>query len=313
MNLNGLHLAFKAAKHHLWSTGFSHFKRVQPTTTLDKTDLDLTPRVQEQRSAYFAANPNVVATFTQNPADQQRRVSAGSTHSSRSTASTHASVLSLFSEQTSSVPTSPSTTASFTDASSRDSSPFPEKSASTISKAGILIDDILGESAIGIVWSGKMILEDGSDDDFSMRIAVKMAVPRDNNDSEGKDDERETIRQEGLVYDVLAKSGKQWITPRYYGVFEDRTGTVALVLDHGGRALKTFKNLSGEQARRLFDKAVEMHSAGVLHDDLVPRNVVEDSEGELRIIDFHIAKTHHRCSGKEKCGELLELSEALGL
>jgi hypothetical protein len=106
---------------------------------------------------------------------------------------------------------------------------------------------MLGESAIGIVWSGKMMLEDGSDDDYTIPIAVKMAVPRDNTDSEEKTDDREAIRQEALVYDFLAKSGKQGIAPHFYGVFEDRIGTVALILDNGGTALKTFSNLASEQ------------------------------------------------------------------
>jgi tRNA A-37 threonylcarbamoyl transferase component Bud32 len=75
----------------------------------------------------------------------------------------------------------------------------------------------------------------------------------------------------------------------------------------------TTENLYFDRTQRLFAKAVEMHSVGVRHNDLVPRNVVQDSDGELRIIDFHVAKMRHRCSGKDKCKELLELSDALGL
>ncbi|KAJ7682458.1 hypothetical protein DFH06DRAFT_1119702 [Mycena polygramma] len=294
LDLDGVHLAFKTNKNHLWSIGFSHFKRL-PTTT---------------------AAARVEATFGQDTSDERRRVSAGSSHSSRSTGSAR----SLFSERTSSVPTSPATTTSFTDGLSRDNS-FSEKSPShqgssvTIRNAGILLCDVLGESAVGTVWSGKLIPEDGSDEDSSITIAVKMAVPRDNANSEADGDEREMIRQEASVYDFLATAGKQEfdITPRYYGVFEDDIGTVALVLDNAGEALESFGNLTSEQTQKLFVKAVEMHAAGVCHDDLVPRNVVQDSEGELRIIDFHVAKMRHRCHGKEKCKELLNLSDALGL
>ncbi|KAJ6466658.1 hypothetical protein C8R47DRAFT_1234534 [Mycena vitilis] len=273
LDLDGLHLAFKTNKNHLWSTGFSHLKRLPPMT-------------------------------------------AAARHSARKLQMKDAG------ERTSSVPTSPATTTSFTDELSRDNS-FSEKSLShqvasssvTIRNAGILLHEVLGESAVGIVWSGKLIPEDGSDEDSSITIAVKMAVPRGNANSEAEEDEREIIRQEGLVYDFLAKSGKQEfdITPRYYGVFEDDIGTVALVLDNGGEALKTFNSLTSEQTQKLFAKAVEMHTAGVYHDDLVPRNIVQDSKGELRIIDFHIAKMRHRCHGKEKCNELLKLSNALGL
>ncbi|KAJ7223036.1 hypothetical protein GGX14DRAFT_557601 [Mycena pura] len=326
LSLDSVHLAFKASGHHLWSKGFSYFRRLVDTTAAapNAAPLDLTPRAQDHGSPYLAGSRNVGATLGLNPSDQQRRASAGSTHSSRSTSS-HTSVKSLFSENTPSSPTSPSTTASFA-AFSRDSSPFPEKSAglqtgsseptsAPVCNAGILIDGSLGKSAIGIVWSGNMILEDGNDDDYSIPVAVKMAIPRgrDNVDSEAETDERDTIRREGLVYDFLAKSGKEGITPRYYGVFEDSLGTVALVLDNGGAALKSFNNLPGERARKLFAKAEEMHSAGVRHNDFVPRNVVQDSEGNLKIIDFHIAKMGHRCRGKQECKELSKLSKALGL
>ncbi|KAJ6478508.1 hypothetical protein C8R47DRAFT_1322996 [Mycena vitilis] len=317
-NLEGVHLAFEAAVHHLWSIGFSEFRRVNFTTAaaLDETG----PQAPQDDNPSFAA---VGAIFGLDPSDQQRRVSAGSTHSSGSAAST---VPSLFSEQaSSSVPSSPATTASFPgSAQSRDGSPFPEKAAgqsgssgptsATISNAGILLRDVLGKSAIGIVWSGKMIPEDGIDEDTSISIAVKMAVPRDNGDSEATDDERESVRKEGLVYDFLAKSGKQEnIAPRYYGVFEDTVGTVALILDNGGAALKTFDSLTTDQKQTLFATTLKMHSAGVCHNDLVPRNIVQDAEGDLRIIDFHVADVDHICPGKEKCDELLVFSEKLGL
>ncbi|KAJ7241960.1 hypothetical protein B0H12DRAFT_1236908 [Mycena haematopus] len=158
-----------------------------------------------------------------------------------------------------------------------------------------------------------MILEDGTDDDDVIPIAVKMAISRDNPNPDEADDGRDTIRQEGLVYDYLAKSGRQGITPCYYGVFEDRVGTVALILDNDGRALKTFINLSVEQRHKLFAKVLEMHSAGVRHNDLEPRNVVQDSEGDLKIIDFHVAEINHRCRGEEKCKELKKFKHALGL
>ncbi|KAJ6515571.1 hypothetical protein C8R45DRAFT_956947 [Mycena sanguinolenta] len=65
--------------------------------------------------------------------------------------------------------------------------------------------------------------------------------------------------------------------------------------------------------QKLFTKVLEMHSAGVVHGDLEPRNVVEDSEGELKVIDFHVAGMNHRCRGEETCTELKKLKNALGL
>ncbi|KAJ6478511.1 hypothetical protein C8R47DRAFT_634249 [Mycena vitilis] len=275
LNLSDIHLAFKAPKHYLWSKGFTELRRLNPLTAAALQETDLTP---------LAENPSlriVEATFGLNPSEQQRRVSAGSARSRGSITSARTNAPSLFSDQAfSSAPTSPSTTTSFPDARSRDGSPMPEKSAgyqtgfsgaasATVCNAGILLHDILGHSARGVVWAGKMIPEDASDEDTSIPIAVKMAVPRrDNADSEATDNHMEIIRQEGLVYDRLTKSGKQeTIAPRCYGVFEDGAGTVALVLDNGGTALQTFDDLTRDQQQALFAAALEMHSAGVCHND----------------------------------------------
>ncbi|KAJ7777363.1 hypothetical protein B0H16DRAFT_1505237 [Mycena metata] len=320
LDLDSVHLAFKVPKKHLWSTGFSHFSRMGPKTAVELNNppnLDLITPVQEDVPVHFLENSALQYSV------DQRRVSAGSARSSASSASasTRTSVPSLFSEPASSAPTSPSTTSSFTHA-SRDTSPFPEKanhpaddhsstSATVCDAAGILIDDVLGESAIGTVWSGKMILEDGSEDDASIAIAVKMAIPRDNGGEE--ENESDAIRWESSVYDVLAQSGKQGISPQYYGAFEDRTGAVILVLDNAGTALKSFGTLKKRSRRALFAKAVEMHSVGIRHNDLVPRNIIQDPEGELTIIDFHIADLNHHCRGKDKCRELLEFHAALNL
>ncbi|KAJ6493709.1 hypothetical protein C8R47DRAFT_1070209 [Mycena vitilis] len=308
-DLEGVHLGFRASRHHLWSGGFSELSQLNPTVAALAG-----PAPGSAQDG--VSSPALDAMYGLTASDQQRRVSAGSTHSSGSATSTRTDARSLFDERASSVPPSPATTANFSDSpQSRDGSPFPEKAAgremgspgptsATISNAGILLHNILGQSAIGIVWSGKMIPEDGSDKDTSIAIAVKMAVPRDNGHSEATDDERECIRQEGTVYDFLAKSGKQDILPHCYGVFEDEVGTVALILDN-------IDNLNRKQT--LFATTVEMHSVGVRHNDLAPRNIVQDSEGKLRIIDFHIADIDHVCLGKEKCKELMKLREKLGL
>ncbi|KAJ7460784.1 hypothetical protein FB451DRAFT_502789 [Mycena latifolia] len=136
--------------------------------------------------------------------------------------------------------------------------PFPEKSAgdqasfenptsATVGNAGILIDRVLGESVIGIVWSGQMILEDGGEEDARIPIVVKMAIPQDSIDGEVTEDTRKIVRHEASVYEFLAKSGQPEISPRYYGVFEDKAGTVALILDNVGMTLKSFEKLTGEQ------------------------------------------------------------------
>ncbi|KAK7031499.1 hypothetical protein R3P38DRAFT_2924010 [Favolaschia claudopus] len=124
-------------------------------------------------------------------------------------------------------------------------------------------------------------------------------------------DNRESIRQESLVHDYLAKSGKNGITPRYYGLFGNSRGTLVLVLGNGGIPLESFENITTEEAQMILEKAAELHSAGILHRDLRPRNFVRDPAGDLKIIDFHLATTGHRCSGKDRCTELKRLRNAL--
>ena len=52
-----------------------------------------------------------------------------------------------------------------------------------------------------------------------------------------------------------------------------------------------------------------MHDMGVTHDDLEPRNIVVDSSGDLRLIDFELASVDHECS--QSCDELLGLKMEL--
>ncbi|KAJ7682457.1 hypothetical protein DFH06DRAFT_1161152 [Mycena polygramma] len=184
-----------------------------------------------------------------------------------------------------------------------------------ITRAGILLDDMLGHSVMSIVWSGQMLPEDGGDDEYSIPIAVKVVAPEREDigyDSDREDDQRDLIRHEALIYEFLANSGKQGITPRYYGVFEDSIGTVALVLENSGKALHSFNSLTDEEAEKVFARVEETHAVGVVHDDLAPRHIVRDSEGEFRIIDFHTAEIGHRSSGRKKCGTLRDFRKMLG-
>ncbi|KAJ7156863.1 hypothetical protein C8R43DRAFT_997459 [Mycena crocata] len=319
LNIDNVHLAFRAPGQHLWSKGFSHFTRVGN----DPEKVAHRPfHRQNLPSVAFPGTPVAVSDQT---SSDQRRVSSGSIQSSRSTDSTQ-SAQSLFSESPS-MPTSPATTGSFTDASSRDNSPFPEKIISerqtgpndttpaTVSNAGIIIHKMVKESAGGIVWSGEMIPEDDTDDTVTIPVVVKIAVPQENVDEGTIGTEKETVRHEGQVYDFLFSSlgeASAIICPSYHGVFEDGVGSIALVLGDGGIALKTFDNCERQKREQLFAKAVEMHQAGVRHNDLEPRNIVQDADGELRIIDFHIAEIDHEgCSGM--CDELVNFRQALKL
>ncbi|KAJ7089826.1 hypothetical protein B0H15DRAFT_273297 [Mycena belliarum] len=329
IDLAALHLAFRAPESHLWSTGFSHFKRIDHHTPAEPSPASLqTPRGQEDLAAYFRGSLDLGAVLAQNSSGQQRRVvSAESTQSSLSDNSARTSVPSPFSGQASSAPTSPSTTASFTDVSSREGSPLQDKGAGrptgpepapavTIDKAGALIDGVLDKRRAGpgvIVWSGRLLLEDGGEDDDSIPVAVKMAVPQDNIDRDATHDAGEKLRREGSVYEFLVKSGKQEISPRYFGTFRDNAGSVVLIIENGGTALESFDGLPTQHRKALLEKAEQMHIFGIVHNDLEPRNIVRSAEGELRIIDFGHANMGHSCDGREECEELLGFKKALEL
>lgn len=49
-----------------------------------------------------------------------------------------------------------------------------------------------------------------------------------------------------------------------------------------------------------------LHAAGVSHNDIAPRNVLVDVNGDVHLIDFSNS-TMHECLGKDRCPELLEL------
>ncbi|KAJ7725501.1 hypothetical protein B0H14DRAFT_3002861 [Mycena olivaceomarginata] len=61
----------------------------------------------------------------------------------------------------------------------------------------------------------------------------------------------------------------------------------------------------------LLNALQEIHSAGVLHRDMAPRNVVRRPLGALCIIDFEAWSVGHRCPGPLRCEELASLGKAL--
>ncbi|KAJ7614628.1 hypothetical protein DFH06DRAFT_1343972 [Mycena polygramma] len=234
-NLNAIHLGFKSTKHHLRSTGFSHFRRLREHST------------STEKSVGYSSNSG----------------------------------------------------------------------SATICNAGVLLDHTLKRSPTGIVWSGKIIPEDSGDEEHSVPVTAKVSVPRQDDSDKGSEaedgDGTETTRHEARVFDFLYRSGKQDVVPRYHGIFE-RAGTVALVLGYNAdEVLETFESLTDEQALKLFKEVVDMHAIGFRHNDLVPRNIIQDSEGVLRITDFRKAEMDHRCRGKKKCSELRELRDQLRL
>lgn len=63
----------------------------------------------------------------------------------------------------------------------------------------------------------------------------------------------------------------------------------------------------------IFAKAVALHQAGVIHNDLRPENIVVDGKGVPRLIDFDVSHSGHVCLGPDQCGELETFKKNLKL
>jgi RIO-like serine/threonine protein kinase len=55
----------------------------------------------------------------------------------------------------------------------------------------------------------------------------------------------------------------------------------------------------------IFDILKSVHETGVYHDDVCEANIVVNSEGKLRLIDFNRAYKH-QCPGEHLCEELID-------
>lgn len=63
---------------------------------------------------------------------------------------------------------------------------------------------------------------------------------------------------------------------------------------------------------RVYGAAVDVHAAGVQHNDLECRNFVRDQDGRVYAIDFGLSTVGHRCV-QETCPELGSLRQDLAL
>ena len=194
-------------------------------------------------------------------------------------------------------------------------------STSTHSKAGLFLDDLIAQGAVGDVWAGSMIIEGTSL--LRRRVVAKMTTSQQGG---------EKLLEEGEIYRYMARRLGGPVGPRCYGVFSDIDGTTALILDHLGTALNSFENLGVlafvlffipaaaisylgyiSYSQDVYNEAKKIHENGVYHNDLEPRNVLIDEGGQVHIIDFHISVTGHECYLAMGCDELQRLARRLGI
>ncbi|GAA5917517.1 hypothetical protein JCM6882_007940, partial [Rhodosporidiobolus microsporus] len=105
------------------------------------------------------------------------------------------------------------------------------------------------------------------------------------------------------------------LAPKCYGIFGGSGamyGYWALVLEHGGDAVPGFRGLTREECTEVFSLLTKLHLLGFEHNSFASRNVVRDSAGRFRLIDFERTECH-TCEGVDCCMELDEAQDYLDL
>ncbi|KAJ7222205.1 hypothetical protein GGX14DRAFT_428204 [Mycena pura] len=70
--------------------------------------------------------------------------------------------------------------------------------------------------------------------------------------------------------------------------------------------------LDESDKKEIYFTLAQIHARGVLHGDVMPRNVVRRPHGGMCFVDFGLAEVGHRCD-PQSCFELVKLRRKLGL
>ncbi|EGO18894.1 hypothetical protein SERLADRAFT_403708 [Serpula lacrymans var. lacrymans S7.9] len=132
-------------------------------------------------------------------------------------------------------------------------------------------------------------------------VFIKMVVDDENSE--------QSLIREFYLYSVLS-SLQGVLIPKCIGLFRVDKSTQILVTSDCGVRLKSFKQLDDIQSQALLKSVRQIHALRVCHNDLAPRNVVQDDKGKLTIVDFGLGENSHRCDGD--CLEILDLETQLG-
>lgn len=119
-------------------------------------------------------------------------------------------------------------------------------------KVGILLDRQVARATFNaIVWGG-FLMPVMVPTNEQLPIIAKMTVSSERPDVSGIEEGAgaQELRGEASIYEFLMSQSSRSdfdITPHYYGLFTDGNGSVILVLDDGGKSLKSFKDLTENQ------------------------------------------------------------------
>ncbi|CAA7257502.1 unnamed protein product [Cyclocybe aegerita] len=125
-------------------------------------------------------------------------------------------------------------------------------------------------------------------------VALKFAM---------RDDFIADLVEEAQVYAGPLATLQGRTVPRCYGLFvaenEDGQTIACLVLEHWGEVIrKPFRQLPIETRIRVLERLGEIHRQGLVHGDFAERNVLQNTNGDIRIIDFDQAVYDHDCKGE---------------
>jgi len=138
----------------------------------------------------------------------------------------------------------------------------------------------------GNVWQCHF---DDSDDLFAVKI-VELLRPSDS-------DRQLRLRNEFNVYLALEEAHQSGrlrdrIAPYCYGAFEG-DGADAIILELCNGILRSWDELCDLERVEVYRLVQDLHSIGIVHGDLEPRNVVRVHGGGFRLIDFSESRKHN--------------------
>ncbi|KAK0442402.1 hypothetical protein EV421DRAFT_1808859 [Armillaria borealis] len=119
------------------------------------------------------------------------------------------------------------------------------------------------------------------------------------------------MNKEIIAYELISRHQLDDLAPPFYSTFlmPDHSWGAIVLGDLGdvGEAYKCWTwedaGFSAEDFRVIWGHVKALHSIGLHHHTLAPRNVVKDEEGSLRLVDFERSSLGGSCL----CGELREL------
>ncbi|KAK0219752.1 hypothetical protein EDD85DRAFT_864647 [Armillaria nabsnona] len=173
---------------------------------------------------------------------------------------------------------------------------LPSSSALPSLTVDVEVSELLSYGPVAQVWRGCLSSGQGT-----VPVIAKIFSKRKFDD----------MKNEVLVYQVISSHHLDDLTPLYYGVFTmpDQSWG-AIVLSDAGKAFRgsTWEEVgfSAQELQLLWKHVKTLHSLGIHHHDLQPRNVAKGPDGNLRLLDYERSSLG---GGSCSCEELSTLEE----